>query len=62
MNKNNYPPQFKWEGYDNMKTGSSLILGNSSSHSLPLSPSSSPRMKLDDLYANKQNVLRRNTE
>jgi hypothetical protein len=62
MSKNNFTPQFRWEPYDNIKTGSSLIIGNSGTHSLPLSPSSSPRMKLDDLYANKQSALRRNTE
>jgi hypothetical protein len=61
MNKN-FTPQFRWEPFDNLKTGSSLILGSSSSHSLPLSPSSSPRLKLEDLYAHKQSALRRNNE
>lgn len=61
MSKNNFGPQFRWEPHDNIKTGSSLIISsNSPSHSLPLSPSSSPRLKLDDLY-NKA-AQRRNTE
>ena len=62
MSKNYFTPQFRWEPYDNIKTGSSLIIGSSSAHSLPLSPSSSPRLKLDDLYANKQASQRRGNE
>lgn len=42
MSKSNFVPSYKWEGYDNIKPGGSLIMG--SPQQTP--PNSSPRHKL----------------
>ena len=60
MNRNNYSPSFKWEGYESYKPGGSLIINPSSQPQSPYNVS--PKQRLEDLYQKQTQINRYSSE